>query len=145
MIVVLDTNVIVSGILKPDGPPGQVLDLLVTGQITAAYDDRLLMEYNDVLTRPKLALNPERVQTFLDVIRLAGIAVADPPPLTIAEAHIPDKDDVPFAEVALAASANALITGNRRHFEFLTGQLMQVFAPAEFLDYLASLSNAPQP
>lgn len=55
MIIVLDTNVLISGIINPSGPPGRIVNLLRTGEIDPALDDRILGEYIDVLHSPKLA------------------------------------------------------------------------------------------
>ena len=55
MIIVLDTNVLVSGIINPHGPPGRIVDLLRAGELRLAVDDRILSEYTDVLRRPRLA------------------------------------------------------------------------------------------
>jgi predicted nucleic acid-binding protein len=49
MIVVADTNVLVSGLLSAHGNPARVLDLLTTGDLKAAYDDRIATEYRQVL------------------------------------------------------------------------------------------------
>ncbi len=51
MKIVLDTNVLISGILKPSGPPGRIVDLLRSGVLQLVVDDRILAEYTDVLRR----------------------------------------------------------------------------------------------
>ena len=53
MRVVLDTNVVVSGLLQPKGKPAQVLALALGGAVLVAHDKRILAEYADVLARPK--------------------------------------------------------------------------------------------
>jgi len=53
MKVVLDTNVIVSGILVPDGPSGMIVDLWAKGELTVVVSQLLIEEYLDVLLRPK--------------------------------------------------------------------------------------------
>ena len=50
--VVLDTNVLVSGLLSEHGPPGLIVDLVFAGELALVYDARLLAEYRDVLVRP---------------------------------------------------------------------------------------------
>ena len=65
MKVVLDTNVLVSGLLNPDGNPGRVLDLLLAGEITLLVDDRILAEYRAVLARPRFGFD---VGDIVDVI-----------------------------------------------------------------------------
>ena len=51
MIVVLDTNVLVSGFMSPGNPPGRIIDFLRAGDITLAIDDRIFSEYAAVLGR----------------------------------------------------------------------------------------------
>ena len=51
MKIVLDTNVLLSGMLKPSGPPGRIIDLLRTDVLELVVDDRILAEYVDVLRR----------------------------------------------------------------------------------------------
>ena len=56
MRVVLDTNVLVSGLLTPSGPCGQIVELVLDGVLDLCVDGRILDEYEDVLRRPKLAI-----------------------------------------------------------------------------------------
>ena len=59
MRIVLDTNVLVSGLLNPDGAPGRLLDLILGGRLQILYDDRILGEYSDVLARPQFGFRQE--------------------------------------------------------------------------------------
>ena len=131
MRVVLDTNVIVSGLLAPAGPPGRVLDLLSSRRIVALYDDRMLSEYRDVLPRPGLKLANAVVAATLDFIQREGLLVSAPP-LRI---DLPDPDDRAFIEVAAEGGAVALVTGNIRHFAAACALVgVPVKTPAEFID-----------
>ncbi len=112
MRIVLDTNVLVSGLLNPHGSPGRVLDLLAAGAVVLLYDDRIVSEYREVLSRTRFGFDPVDVAALLAFIERVGEAVATRP-LNIA---LKDPDDVPFLEVAVAAAADALVTGNVRHF-----------------------------
>ena len=128
MIVVLDTNVLVSGLLSPFGPPAQVLDLILAGEAQLAYDDRILAEYRAVLARPHFGFDSSALADLLDYLAAAGEpVVARPLP-----ASLPDAGDLPFLEVATAASA-VLITGNRRHFPAQACGALAVVTPAELL------------
>ena len=53
MRLVLDTNVLVSGMLTVDKPPGRIVDLLRAGKIQLQVDERIISEYEGVLSRPK--------------------------------------------------------------------------------------------
>lgn len=129
MKIVLDTNVLVSGMLNPGGTPGRILDLVSTAHVTVLFDDRILAEYRDVLARPKLRLPATFAALIIEGIERNGVLVPAPP-LDIA---LPDPQDVPFVEVAEAGGAAAIVTGNGRHFLPITGALsVEVLTPAEF-------------
>lgn len=128
MLVVLDTNILVSALLSPFGPPARVLDLVLNGDIRAAYDDRLLAEYREVLARPKFSFAPEEVAAVLAYLESDGERVAAPP----LACELPDTDDLPFLEVAAEADA-VLITGNTAHYPETVRGAVQVYAPGEFI------------
>ena len=137
MIIVLDTNVLVSALLTPHGPPGRVLDLVLTGELTVAFDDRILDEYHSVLRRPKFGFADHDILEIVDYLAHVGFAVVATP-LTVL---LPDGDDLPFLEVASAASA-ILVTGNARHYpEALCGPVT-VMTPAALLDQISSSYGA---
>lgn len=133
MLIVLDTNVLVSGLLNSFGPPGRILDLVLAGKLRLALDDRLLSEYTEVLARPRLGLRQELVGEVLRYILLSGVEVAASPLPQERASKAADPDDLPFAEVATAARAAAIVTGNARHFQAVVGTDLAVLYPAEFL------------
>jgi len=128
MIVVLDTNVVVAGLLKPFGPSAAVLRLTLTGMVQVAHDYRILAEYREVLSRPVFGFAPTAVDAFLTQIEEDGVPVT-PPPVSI---QWPDPTDAPFWEAALAAGAEVLITGNRRHYP-KKKEGPRISSPAEFI------------
>lgn len=128
MLVVLDTNILVSALLSPFGPPARVLDLVLSGDIRAAYDDRLLAEYREVLARPKFSFAPEEVVVVLDYLETDGERVTARP----LPCDLPDPDDLPFLEVAAQAEA-VLITGNTAHYPEAVRGGVRVVAPGEFV------------
>jgi uncharacterized protein len=131
MLVVLDTNVLVSGLLNGAGKPGKILDLALDGWFQLAYDDRILGEYEDVLARPELRIQPARARAVIAYLELTGQSIA-------AEALVlegySDPGDIPFAEVFVTAHADALVTGNLRHFTVLIDQGAAIYTPARFLE-----------
>lgn len=136
MIIVLDTNVLVSGLLSPFGPPARVVDHVVSNTLQVAYDDRIIDEYLEVLSRPEFGFNRRHAQDLIDHIKLNGIQViAD----LIISGDIPDTSDMPFAEVAVTANARFLVTGNVSHFQFLNESEVLVVLPKEFLEALGRL------
>ncbi|HFQ94840.1 MAG TPA: putative toxin-antitoxin system toxin component, PIN family [Anaerolineae bacterium] len=134
MFVVLDTNILVSGLLNAHGAPGRILDLLLAGQIQAVFDDRILAEYRDVLARPKFNFNAAHTASLLAFLRLSGKHVVAPPLPGIEIASLPDSDDLPFAEVAFAGNAAFIVTGNVKHFTFLAAYPISVLTPRQFME-----------
>ena len=130
MRIVLDPNVLVSGFLSPHGPPGAILRSALAGSITLCFDGRILAEYREVLTRGSLALDGDRVAAVLEFIEANGESV-------LAEAlgvALPDAADTMFVEVASAAGADCVVTGNRRHFPAERVGDLRVLVPRELVD-----------
>jgi predicted nucleic acid-binding protein len=90
-----------------------------------------VLEYAEVLARPKFRFNQDKVATLVDHIESCGQTVAASP----LRQPLPDHDDEPFLEVALSSKAVCLITGNRIHFPDDCCQGMTVYSPSEFLNF----------
>ena len=132
MRVVLDTNVLVSAFLNPRSNPARILRLIIQGDVLIVLNESILAEYYEVLKRPKFELDIEAVLIVIDYIGSIGIKA----PTLAKSITLPDRGDEPFLEAALATQADALITGNIKHFpkKFCRGQ--KVLSPREFLDSL---------
>ncbi len=110
--VVIDTNVVVSALLQPEGLPAAVLMLALSGEIQLCISDDVFAEYDEVIRRPRLKRTTDVIEGTLKSIRELGHWVK---PTVIA--HVcSDPDDNIFLECAQAAGADYLVTGNRRHF-----------------------------
>jgi uncharacterized protein len=70
--IVLHTNVLVSALLTPHGPPGQILQLAVAGKVVLRHDGRIMSEYRDVLRRPKFSFDPKNVDELLSYLESVG-------------------------------------------------------------------------
>ncbi len=129
---VIDTNVVVSGLLSPSGPAARVLDAVLDGRVQLVYDARILAEYRDVLQRPRLKLAPGKIHAFLNGLR--GQAVVTPRALAV---NAPDSDDIVFVEAALATTDRTIVSGNLAHYpsEILHGA--RVLTPAQAAAELA--------
>ena len=130
MTVVLDTNVLVSALINPTGVPAAVLSLVLNGKLTVCYDNRILDEYREVLSRQRFHFKKSLILQLLDYIRQAGEFVAAEP-LRIASVS---EDDRMFYEVAMTGKAAYLITGNKRHFP--SEDIVRT--PKEFVDIYLS-------
>lgn len=127
---VFDTNVVVSGFLSPAGPPGRIVEWLRNGSVQAVLDDRIMAEYAEVLARPAFRLPVAEVELVLATIRTWSFWIE------AAAVHLvrdlPDPDDAPFLECALAAGV-PLVTGNLRHFPKSATKDVIVITPAQFV------------
>jgi putative PIN family toxin of toxin-antitoxin system len=137
--VVLDTNVIVSAMVSPNGNCASILAAAGVGKLRIIIDERILLEYATVLHRPKLKLNPAKVELILAQIRDMGERVTAPP----AGIHLPDETDAKFVEVALAAVADCVVTGNTRHFPAKACKGVRILKPTQFLARLAGKMPRP--
>lgn len=129
MKIVLDTNVVVSGLLNPFGPPGEIVRLVAAGEIALCFDPRILSEYEEVLKRPKFGFRAALMEALIDFIRMTGSSVT----ARSLPVDLPDPDDGMFIEVALAGDADYLVTGNTRHFPATHRHGVKVLSPHQFL------------
>lgn len=112
---VLDTNILVSALLRPEGPPGQVMADVGRGRLLPVFSADVMAEYRSVLTRPRLRLNAGAVDAALATIDLLGLRLAPSQLPTRPPPGLPDPSDWSFMACALAAGC-PVITGNLKHF-----------------------------
>ena len=109
---VIDTNVLVSAAITPNGVCDQVLQSAIAGMFVPAWDNKILSEYREVLSRPKFKLSKTTVRALLEALPSSGFH----PAKLLAEIELPDLDDLPFVAVALATPDKTIITGNPSHY-----------------------------
>jgi uncharacterized protein len=129
MRVVIDTNVIVSAILSRHSPPDEVLRLALQGELVPLFDHRILGEYSEVLARTVFDFDQADIAGLMTGLERSGELVFAMP-LRLA---LPEPDDLPFADVAIGGGADALVTGNARHFR-PAQHLVNVLTPRELVD-----------
>ena len=110
--LVVDTNIVVSAALKPDGLQRTVLLLSLTKPARLYITGEILAEYREVLARPKLAIRKGLQQQMLALIRRRSHIIRSSRQLQVT----PDPDDNKFLECADVARADYLVTGNSKHF-----------------------------
>lgn len=111
MLVVVDTNILVSALWSRNGAPARAISLVLSGQLTPCYDYRIMLEYRQVLQRPKFRFRPNEINALLDWFKQSGRSVV-PAPVDI---PFVDEADRKFYEVTKYCGA-VLITGNLKHF-----------------------------
>jgi putative PIN family toxin of toxin-antitoxin system len=130
MKIVLDTNIVVSGLLNSQGNPAQVLALVLAGAVQICHDEQILAEYAEVLARPRFKFDPKRVRDVLTKIETDGLPIEATDQRDL---NLPDTDDEPFLVVALAASADFLVTGNLSDYPPDKRRGCAVISPAAFM------------
>ena len=131
MRIVLDTNVLVAGLLSPFNAPGEIVRMTSAGILQLCYDARILSEYTGVLRRPKFNLNASHVDALLGEIKAIGHSVVGVP----LKKPLPDRSDEPFLEVAVAGKAACLVTGNLKHYPHADRQGIAVLPPSDFMTF----------
>jgi putative PIN family toxin of toxin-antitoxin system len=132
MRIVLDTNVLVSGLLSAAGPPAWIVEAVLTGDLELALNMAIREEYEQVLRRPEFRFPVSQVETLLSVVDRFGLWVAAVPPWPVV---LPDPDDEPFLGVA-AATGSVLVTGNLRHFPTGSRRGVSVLTPRQLVERL---------
>ncbi len=141
MKIVLDTNVLVSGLLTPFGTCGEIVRMVSAGNLVLQYDSRILLEYKDVLYRSKFQFNTEHIDLLLDYIRKNGQLV----PTVPLKHSLPDPDDEPFLQIAIGGKAECLITGNKAHYPKQFREGITVLSPSEFINFYRKRKNDTEP
>jgi putative PIN family toxin of toxin-antitoxin system len=112
--VVIDTNVVFSGLIKPDGVPGRVLRAWRDGSFRLVLSEFLIAEIATALARPKMqrlvTWSPAQIDRFVLELR-AYADVVEPAELDFKYPR--DPDDVPVLATLIASGADILVTGDR--------------------------------
>ncbi len=144
--VVLDTNLLVSGLLWGGGLPRQLINAAKAGQFELCTSEILLAELLDVLSREKFA---ERLSSagltaagiVEDVRRLALVVPAPAVPPRIVPT---DPDDDHVIAAAIAGSAALIVSGDKRDLLPLGSvQGIAIVTAREAIDALAVQANSP--
>jgi len=124
---VIDTNVLVSGLITAHGFPAKIVNALKEKQFNIFINSEIMIEYRDVLYRNKLGLESKDVEDLLDVINLNGVPVTT----DTSTISLPDEDDRYFYDTAKYAGAY-LVTGNIKHYP----NDSTIITPADFAKLL---------
>jgi putative PIN family toxin of toxin-antitoxin system len=133
--VVIDTNVLVSALLKSNSIPARIIAEALNGDIIPILNSEIIEEYADVLSRPKFRFDKSAVKVLLDELGKRAI-FSD---YGLIEDEIPDPKDVVFYAVLMEKRKDDeayLVTGNIKHFPVKT----YVVTPREMLDIIENKS-----
>lgn len=133
IFAVIDTNVIVSSFFSKDGTsyPAQVITAILRGDIVPLYNDEILAEYQEVLSRSKFPFTKVQVDTIVSAFKDYGNKGFR---VKATEYTFPDPDDMVFYEVKMSKDDAYLVTGNIKHFP----KQPLVVTPKEMIEILES-------
>lgn len=132
---VIDTNVFVAAALthNPYSPTARIVDGLFLREFVILYNDDIICEYRDVLSRKRFNISEKEIDNLIAFIRSKGISSER---LTFGQA-MPDEKDRVFYEITLSRDDSFLVTGNLKHFP----KEPRVISPAEMVEILNSQRN----
>ena len=129
---VIDTNVFVAAALthNPNSPTARIVDGLFLSEFVILYDNDIICEYRDVLSRKRFNIRKEEIDNLIAFVTSKGISSER---LTFEQPMIDEKDRV-FYEITLSRNDSFLVTGNLKHFP----KEPRVISPAEMVEILNS-------
>ncbi len=130
---VIDTNVVVSSLLKHDSIPGEILDLVISKKIVPLLNKEIIDEYEDVLKRNKFGFSNAEVDNLIANIKANSIFLEREQTLE----DFVDEDDIVFYEIVMSARHTMdafLITGNIKHYPIRN----YVVTPKQMIDIISS-------
>lgn len=130
---VLDTNVLVSGLLSPSGNEALILLAVHHGLVRPCMSEPIVAEYAAVLARPKFGFPQEDIAAVAAMLSKEGEMV----PSRHSTLSSPDPSDSKFLHCAETAQAEFLVTGNKRHFPYARYGATRVVSAGELLKWIA--------
>ncbi len=128
---VIDTNVLVSAMLKWTSVPGKIIEFAFGGVIIPVLNERIVAEYREVLMRDKFHFTKEIVNDVIQALEDQGEYIDN----DNMDFELPDKKDVMFYAIVMEKRKEEeayLVTGNIKHFP----KEPFVVTPKEMLDIL---------
>jgi len=134
MKIVIDTNILISAVLSPQGNPAKILALISDNDdMQLIYCAGILDEYARVLGYPRLKIASEKQARAISLVRVFGELVEP----TMSTVPLPDESDRIFYDTAKDSGA-MLVTGNIKHFPAEPF----IMTPADFIEKLAGNESA---
>ncbi len=135
---VLDTNVLLSAFIRPGGPPGQILQLLLQHQaFELVLSDHILDELRRTLSYPKvrrcMRISADEVEQSLIALALMATVVEGELKVSVVQ---DDPDDDMFIAAALESGADVVVSGDDHLLKVKEYEGVRVLTPRVFLEML---------
>jgi putative PIN family toxin of toxin-antitoxin system len=135
---VLDANVVVSALIRPDGPSGRVVERAVRGDGVRAVVSRVILdEYRRALSYPKVRkyvrFPAAEVSVWVDALALVSDTVPGERRVSVVDA---DPDDDAYVAAALEGRASFIVSGDRHLLDVRAHEGVRIVTPRAFLDVL---------
>jgi len=128
---VLDTNIVVSALLTPEGACAALFEHMRMGRFAMAWTPAIAREYSEVLQRPKFGWGQSLAANFLAQLPVDALVSPAPAP------ELPDRNDEPFLAAALATPDRVLVTGNIKDYPPARRAGVKIITAREALELLA--------
>lgn len=113
----IDTNVVVSYMLKPNSIPGDIINNVINGTIKPIISEEIIDEYEEVLKRNNFNFDNNKIDNVINLFKTKSYYFER---IETYEEFV-DKKDIVFYEIVMASRKvynTYLVTGNTRHFPF---------------------------
>ncbi|MEG3848139.1 putative toxin-antitoxin system toxin component, PIN family [Microcoleus sp. herbarium19] len=136
--IVIDTNIIVSGLRSRQGSAFRLLELVGTGAFDIHLSVPLVLEYREVLLRelPNLYVSATDIEDFIGFHCSVAIRHRI---FFLWRPYLPDPKDDMVLQLAVTARCESVVTYNIRDFVGIERFGIKALAPAEFLRAIGAL------
>lgn len=130
MRIIVDTNVVVSGIFFK-GPPSEILKLWQEGKVTLVVSTEIFQEYTRVCEELSGRLESDDLDKILSLIYMNSEAMT---PVDLPEQICDDPDDDKFIACALGGDVKIIVSGDKHLLNVNGIHELEILKPKEFLD-----------
>ena len=132
MRVVIDTNVLISALLKANSGPASIVSLWRSGEVELVVSLEVIDEIARVLDYPKIKkrVSSEEAARFLTLLYTSATIVQSNEKVAAVDA---DPDDNKFVALALASGAEYIVSGDAHLLDVGTYQDIEILTPAQFI------------
>ena len=142
-LVILDTNVYISGTTISASPPSHIIQAWEDDKIKLVLSEPILDEIRGVLSKPyfqaHLNWSPEKVNKYIDNLRLSAIVVPGTTPVNVC----PDPNDNMLFSCALETNSDYIVSGDKAVLAVKQFKNTLVLSPRSFVNQVLTTLQFP--